>query len=122
MVTNAVSGSPLDLTAPTDAGADGIPDSGSSHKVILAYNDKYQSINDVTWTRTILGDDDRDALLEEGEKAQITVQVARAINTSGNTNLTTDHEFTLELKPPQGAVLVITRRTPSAIDPVMDLN
>ena len=121
VVTNAVAGEPIDLTAPTDGGNDGIPDSGSSHKAIVAYNDKNQSIPDVTWSRTFLGDNDGDNLLEVGERAELTIQVARAINTSGNTNLVTDQEFTLEVKPPKGAVLIVQRTTPSAIDPVMDL-
>ena len=121
MVTNAVAGEPIDLTVPTDGNTDGIPDAASTHKAIIAYNDKNQSISDVTWTRAFLGEEDSDNLLELGEKAEITVQVARAINTDGNTNLATDMEFTLEFKPPKGAVLIIQRTTPSAIDPVMDL-
>ena len=121
LVTNAVAGEPFDLTVPGDDNTDGIPNSTSTHKAIIAYNDKNQSIPDVTWSRTFLGDEDSDNLLELGEKAEITVQVARAINTSGTTNLTTDLEFTLEMKPPKGAVLIIQRTTPSAIDTVMDL-
>lgn len=120
-VTNAVSGEPIDLTAPTDGDADGIPDTGSSHKALIAYNDQNQSIPDVTWSRTFRGENDGDNLLELGEKAQVTVQLARAINTSGTTNLTTDQQFTLEMKPPKGAVLIIQRTTPSAIDKIMDL-
>ena len=61
VVTNAVSGEPIDLTAPTDTTpADGIPDTGSSHKAILSYNDKNQSIANVAWSKTFLGDDDGD--------------------------------------------------------------
>ena len=121
VVTNPVAGEPIDLTAPTDDNTDGIPNSTSTHKAIIAYNDKNQSIPDVTWSRTFLGDGDSDNLLKPGEKAQITIQVARAINTSGTTNLTADLEFTLEMKPPKGAVLIIQRTTPSSIDTVMDL-
>ena len=121
MVTNAGAGEPIDLIAPVDGTNNGIPNSTSTHKAIIAYNDKNQSIPDVTWSRTFLGDNDSDNLLELGEKAEITVQVARAINTSGTTNLGTDLEFTLEMKPPKGAVLIIQRTTPSAIDTVMDL-
>ena len=121
VVTKAVAGEPIDLTAPADDNIDGIPNSTSTHKAIIAYNDKNQSIPDVTWSRTFLGEKDSDNLLELGEKAEITIQVARAINTSGTTNLGTDIEFTLEMKPPKGAVLIIQRTTPSAIDTVMDL-
>lgn len=123
IVTNAVSGEPIDLTAPTDTTPDdGIPDTGSSHKAIMSYSDESQSISDVAWTRSFLGENDADNLLELGEKAQITVKVAQAINTSGNTNLTTDTQFTLEFKPPKGAVLIIQRTTPPLIDAIMDVN
>ena len=69
------------------------------------------------WNWTIvktagLGDDDN--LLELGEKAQITV----ALPDGG---VAADEEFTIEVKPAQGATLTITRKAPSAIDSVMDL-
>ena len=121
LLTNAVAGEPIDLTVPTDDNSDGIPNSTSTHKAIIAYNDKNQSIPDVTWTRKFLREEDGDNQLELGEKAEITVQIARAINTSGTTNLAADLEFTLEMKPAKGAVLIIQRTTPSAIDTVMDL-
>ena len=69
------------------------------------------------WNWTIVktagfGDDDN--LLELGEKAQITV----ALPDGG---VAADEEFTIEVKPAQGATLTITRKAPSAIDSVMDL-
>ena len=121
VVSNAVSGQPVDLTPPGDNNNDGIPNTTSTHKLIVSYTDQNQNIPDVTWTAVALGDDDGDNLLELGEKFQITVQVARAINTSGTTNLTGDTRFTIEAKPPTGAVMIIERTTPSGIDPIMDL-
>jgi archaellin len=35
--------------------------------------------------------------------------------------LTINTEFTLEIKPPSGAVLNVTRTTPAAIEAVMEL-
>ena len=41
--------------------------------------------------------------------------------TSSNTVLTTNDEFTVEVKPPQGAALIIERTLPARLDTVMDL-
>ncbi len=80
VVTNAIAGEPIDLTPPTDTSPDdGIPDSGSGHQTVVSYFDDNQSIADVTWTVVYLGQNDGDTLLEVGEKAQITVEVANAI-------------------------------------------
>ena len=121
IVTNAISGEPIDLTAPGDSDDDGIPESTSTHKAILSYTDETQNIADVAWTVTYLGDNDADDLLELGEKAQITVKLAKAITETAGTQLGTDKEFTIEFKPPKGAVLIVERTTPSGIDTVMDL-
>ncbi len=40
VVTNAVAGEAIDLTAPTDAGGDGLPDAGSEHKTVIGYDDE----------------------------------------------------------------------------------
>ena len=88
-----------------------------------------------------MGNNDGDALLEDNEKSEITVWLlnrayAVAIGTAGSivlqtteggmtsasTLLTTNDEFTIEMKPPSGAVLNIQRTTPSQFDTVMDLN
>ena len=42
--------------------------------------------------------------------------------TASGTALTTNDEFTIEMKPPSGAVLNIQRTLPSQLDLVMDLN
>jgi archaellin len=42
--------------------------------------------------------------------------------TTSATTLTTNDEFTIEVKPPSGAVMKIQRTTPSQFDTVMDLN
>ncbi len=122
VVTNAVAGEPIDLTAPTDGDDDGIPDSGSSHKTVLGYDDENQQISDVAWTVTYLGDNDSDSLLEVGEKAQITVKVGKAITDTSGTTLKKNTEFTLEYSPPKGAVMILQRTTPARLDAVMNLN
>jgi archaellin len=55
-------------------------------------------------------------LLEDGELAEITLPLS-----SLGTSLTEDTKFQIEVKPPQGATLLIERTTPSYLDDVMDL-
>ena len=86
---------PLDLTAPTDAGADGIPDAGSTHKTVIAYDDENQQIADVAYSVTYLGDNDSDTLLEVGEKAELTVEVGTAITINTGTDLQKNTTFAL---------------------------
>jgi flagellin FlaB len=65
-----------------------------------------------------LGDADSDNMLEPGELFKVTVPV----DSDGvNAGLTDMDEFTIQVKPPQGAVLEITRRIPADIDQVIDL-
>ena len=123
VVTNAVAGEPIDLTEPVDVAADdGIPDAGSTHKTVVAYDDDNQQIADMAYTVTYLGDNDGDSLLEVGEKAQITVKVGAAITATAGTGLAKNSEFTLEFSPPKGAVMILQRTTPAQIDTVMNLN
>ena len=122
VVTNAVAGEAIDLTAPTDADDDGIPDAGSTHKTVLGYDDESQQISDVAWTVTYLGDNDSDSLLEVGEKAQVTAKVGKAITDTSGTALSKNTQFTLEYSPPKGAVMILQRTTPARIDTVMNLN
>ena len=122
VVTNAVAGEAIDLTAPTDAGDDGIPDAGSTHKTVLGYNDENQQIADVAYAVTYLGDSDGDTLLEVGEKAEITVDIGSAITTVSGTDLQKNTTFTLQVSPPKGAVMILQRTTPARVDPVMNLN
>ena len=141
-LSNAVAGEPVDLTPPyTSDGSGTDPDISSSAKyvTIVSYNDKNQFISDVPWSVTYPGDDDGDNLLENNEKAEITVWLlnritATAIGSNGSVSTTTaaisvgsqvltaNDQFTIEVKPPQGAVLNIQRSLPAALDTVMDLN
>ena len=122
VVTNSVAGVAVDLTVPLDAGDDGLPDSGSGHKAVVSFSDKNQSIPDVAWTISYIGNNDGDTLLEIGEKAQITAKVGKAITANSGTDLGVDTEFNLEVKPPAGGLLIIQRVTPASIDVSMELS
>ncbi|MBF8266303.1 MAG: flagellin [Dehalococcoidia bacterium] len=119
VVSTGAGGEAIDLTVPTDAGADGLADSGSTHKMVVSYIDKNQQVNNLTWTKSLLGFGDSDDLLENGEEYQITVMLTSI--EGGASPTIKDTEFTLELKPMQGGTLVITRTTPNYIDLVVDL-
>ncbi len=119
VVATGVGGEAIDLTVPTDAGGDGLADNGSTHKMTISYIDKYQQVNNLAWTKSLLGFGDSDDLLENGEEYQITVNL-KSIEEGANP-LIKDMEFTLELKPQQGGTMVITRTTPNYIDTIVDL-
>jgi len=107
---------------------------------VITYTDKNQFLNDVPWSIAWPGYDNSDNILETNEKAEITVWLlnrttATAIGsadsvaymtteggmTSSNTLLTISDDFTIEVKPPRGASLVIERTLPARLDTVMDL-
>ncbi|NDJ86938.1 MAG: hypothetical protein GYB66_13735 [Chloroflexi bacterium] len=96
-------GDPVDVT-----------DTSGSNKVVIGYRDDTQFINELDWTIGWVGDNDGDSLLEEGELAEITVDMSGA-SLGGNT------EFTLEIKPPTGAVINMSRTTPASVEAVMQL-
>ena len=83
--------------------------------VTIAYRDAAQSESNVDFTADpIVGDTDE--LIEDGELWEITVDL-----TGLTTDLGVSTPFTLEMKPPTGAVIVINRTTPAAIEAVMEL-
>ncbi len=143
LLSNAVAGEPVDLTPgyDTDDAVDD-PDTiaGAKQVTVISYRDKNQFLADVPWTVSWPGDDDGDSLVENNEKAEVTVWILARDTTvtdvtsnssvkiltngiSSDANiLEANDEFTLEIKPPSGAVLNIKRRLPSQFDTVMDLN
>jgi flagellin FlaB len=148
VVSNAVAGEPVDLTAPytsDDAGTDPDIVSNAEYKTVVSYTDKNQYLSDVPWSLDWVGNDNSDSLLEEGEKAEITVWLLErttgtaitaddgvdqygVVDANGaagimdtGTLIGTNDQFTLEVKPESGAVLTIQRTAPSRLDTVMDL-
>ena len=147
IVSNAVGGEPVDLTAPYTAdGSATDPDfsSGAEYKTVVSYSDQNQFMGDVPWSVSWLGNSNNDALLEEGEKAEISVwllirDTTQAISSgtatsywtadangangilSTGTILDKNDRFTLTLSPPDGATLQVERTLPSRLDAIMDL-
>ena len=149
MVSNATEGDPIDLTPPytaDDTGTDPDVSAAAEYVTVISYTDKNQYMNDVPWSISWPGYDNSDNILETNEKAEITVWILdrntqTAIGssnsaaymdgtgdgggtggmTSSSTLLDKNDEFTVEMKPPQGASLIIERTLPSRLDTVMDL-
>ncbi|MBC8452917.1 MAG: hypothetical protein H8D69_00425 [Chloroflexi bacterium] len=146
---NAIAGEPVDLTPPYTADATNTdPDlsTGAEYKTVISYQDKNQYLSDVPWTIKILGQSSTDFLIEQGEKAEITVWLLQRLNgvadpTANNgvakystadangasgiltagTLLDENDQFTLEVKPESGSTLAIQRTTPARLDTIMDL-
>ena len=147
IVSNVVSGSPIDLTPPNtadDSGTDPDISIGAEYNTVVSYSDSNQFLSDVPWTIDWLGNNGGDNLLEAGEKAEITVwllvrDTAEAISSSSTTSylgfdvngssgmrsngtiLAKHDQFTLKVSPPSGAYMTLRRNVPSRLDAVMDL-
>jgi flagellin FlaB len=113
-LANALDGQPIDLTPPIDGG-NGTADGNSTNVVVISYSSQTQRVDDLVWTKTAMGLDDGDDLLEAGELFEITVDL------SGVETVGTYKTFTIQVKPPVGSVLVIERTTPAALDTNMIL-
>jgi len=126
-VSNVLKGEPINFIAPTADAATGVSASGSSNVIVLKYIDEDQTVNDLYWTVTKLGNADADDLLEDNEKFKVTIGSDTAGSGAGNlidaltTDLTVNKTFSLVVQTPVGAVLEIERTTPPYIDTIMNL-
>jgi flagellin FlaB len=104
-VANTAGGEPIDLQT-------------IDKKLLIEYRDQYQNEKLANWTVdwVVRSTSDTDNLLEDGELAEITLPLSAL-----TTNLVEDTQFQIEIKPPQGATLLIERTTPSYLDNVMNL-
>ena len=104
-VANAAGGGAVDLTP---------------GETLITYNDADQSVTLTTgdFTATGLGGADSDKLVEPGEMYEIKIT---GLEAKLVTDLPKDKAFTLEVKPPVGAVLHVERRTPVTLEAYNDL-
>ena len=83
-----------------------------SDKMVISYFDKNQYSKEATWSSSwIKGSGD---MLDPNEKAEINVTIPG--------NLIKNMAFTIEVKPPMGSTLPVTRTVPGQIDTVMNLH
>lgn len=118
VVGNALNGEAINLTVGADGDSDGLlsDEANPTHKLVMTYIDSLQRISDITWSASQIGKGDDDALLEDGEKFELTIQL-----TGLTTALGPGKTFVVEIQPENGAAILLERRTPGFIDPVMDL-
>lgn len=126
-VGNVLGGEPIDFTPPTDSDADGIADTtGSNNVVVINYQDADQTVDDLYWEISKLGNADTDDLLEANERFEITLgdndgtgDLIDALSTSA---LSVKETFNIEILTPAGATLTIERTTPAWIDAIVNLH
>jgi archaeal flagellin FlaB len=115
------------FTLATTTGGDMIdftpPSTGNiTNKVVISYSDAYQFATSLNWTLTKLNTDSVDNILDNNELFLITVDLSGI-----SANLTDEkkpgpyHKFSLEIKPPVGAVLVLERTIPARVDEIINL-
>ncbi|MBM3956694.1 MAG: hypothetical protein FJ313_01415 [Gemmatimonadetes bacterium] len=149
LVANSLAGEPIDMTPPYTADDSGIdPDyvSNNTSVTVVSYADEHQRLLDVPWTVQFVGKNNGDYLLEEGEKAEVTVwlldrDTSKAITEtdsvaymdgtadgggtggidSTGTLLVKSTRFMIELAPQDGAPLTIQRTIPPGLRQVMNL-
>lgn len=92
-----------------------IDPTATTNSLVINFIDEQGRVANTTYTANfILGDGDN--LLENGELVEITVPIP-----AGST-LVTNENFTVEVIPPGGGALIISRTMPPQIDAVMDLH
>jgi flagellin FlaB len=91
-------------------------------KLVISYRDKavfkeniYPDNSTITTVYQVTGDGD--TVLEYGEVWAVKLAVTAITGAS----LAPNDIFSVEIKPPQGALLKVERRLPPSFDPVMDL-
>ncbi len=130
----AMAGTDIDFTGPNPTGANnGRAAVNSPNKVVVTYMDAYIKIDDLYWKLTKLGASGADNMLHRDEQFQITIGDVTAgadggllggnlVDALAAHPLGPNTKFTLEVKPPTGAVLSFERTTPGYVDTVMNLN
>ena len=151
IVSNSLAGEPVDLTPPynaDDSATDPDYDSAANSATIISYADEDQRFSDLPWSQVFIGNNNGDDLLEDGEKAEITVWLMDRITgtavdanssiafvdgltangggangvSSTDTLITKSTRFVIELTPQLGSPLTIQRAIPPGLRNVMNLN
>ncbi|MBT4512970.1 MAG: hypothetical protein HOC20_12295 [Chloroflexi bacterium] len=96
--------------------------SSTDNAVVLCYMDKNQWKEDLCFTATAVGKNDGDSLLELDEKFVITIpRLESGTQNVLSPTLLKSTTFSIELRPPNGATLLLERTTPGEIDKVMNM-
>ena len=107
------------LTLAAGGDAVNLDQTDTNNRTVISYIDSAVTDNDLAYTTTeVVGDGD--SLIEAGELAEVAIDLA---TTCATCDVTSNEIFTLEVKPPTGSYLVITRTTPpSMAETIINLN
>ena len=94
------------------------PSSANVSPLVISYIDANNMIPSMNWSITKLSTINDDNLLDPNELFQVTIFVPN----SGNVSIGPYHRFTLELKPPDGPVLSISRTIPARVSGYTNLH
>jgi flagellin FlaB len=132
IVQTGITDGTVQFTVAPTAGGDPIPldPAATNNRTVIAYRDGSVVADDVPYSVDWIVTDG-DALLEPGELAVITVNVADITGSvsiagtptaTGPATFAPNSRFTFEIQTPVGAVLDITRSMPAQLDSVMQLH
>ncbi len=108
----------FDLTLAAGGDQVNLNPTDTSNRTVISYIDGDYTNNNLDYTVLVITGN-ADNLLEQGELIEVTVD----FRVDANINITTNKQFTLEIKPPQGSYMVIQRTTPASINhSVINLN
>ncbi|MGD0005939.1 MAG: hypothetical protein ABSE06_17125, partial [Anaerolineaceae bacterium] len=121
----AAGGEPIRFTNPSGSTGAGIA-TGTANETTISYIDKNQRIDNLYWTKTAIGVDDGNDVLNVGENYQIKIGSAATgtdnlVGALAVASLTANDDFTIEMKTSEGAILSFERTMPAYINAVMDL-
>ncbi len=109
----------FDLSLVSGSDPVNLDDVAASKVMVISYRDPLQSEPNLDWTADFLVYSESaaaDDLLEEGELVEITADLTGLV-----TPLGINTPFSLEIKPPTGAVIQINRTTPAAFEAFQEL-
>jgi archaeal flagellin FlaB len=97
-------------------GSNGIDFTADPNNVVtISLSDKTQRVEELTWTKVAVGEDNSNDLLEPNEQFQITVDIT-------GLGLGANDTFTIEIKTAKGAVMSFQRTLPGYINTNNDLH
>ncbi|MFA5316022.1 MAG: archaellin/type IV pilin N-terminal domain-containing protein [Dehalococcoidales bacterium] len=90
--------------------------SAGENMVVISYYDASNFVTSTNWTLEKISTVNTDNLLDPYELFLVTVHLSGVTS-----NLTAYHSFSLEVKPPLGAVLLVERTIPARLNEIVNL-
>ncbi len=118
----ATGGESIDFTVPS--GNTGGMATGVANYVTISIGDKSQRVDNLAWTKTAVGIDNGNNLLEPNEQFEITIGAADGSDLVAalSPDLTANSTFLVEIKTAKGAVMSFERTLPGYINTINDLH